>query len=236
MSKIKEGNYITIQSFMVNELNLKGNELIVYAVIFGFSQTENQVFNGGLQYLADWTNSTKQSVINCLKSLQEKGFIEKTEKHINNIKFVEYRSTKFNGVLNKVEPAALNKVEQGIQKSLPNNIKDNINNNNKEYIKAVIHHLNEKAGTNYRQSTESTVRHIKARLNDGFTLEDFFTVIDKKVAEWKGTDMERYLRPETLFGSKFESYLNARVINNQRRGANGIALDDREFDILDDIL
>lgn len=236
MSKIKDGNYIVIQSFMVNELNLKGNELIVYAVIFGFSQTENQVFNGGLQYLAEWTNSTKQSVINCLKSLQEKGFIEKNETYINNIKFVEYYATKFNGVLNKVEPGVLNKVDRGIKQSLTNNINNNINLNNKEYIKAVIQRLNEKAGTKYRESTESTVRHIKARFNDGFSLDDFFTVIDKKVAEWKGTDMEKYLRPETLFGSKFESYLNARVINNQRRGVNGIALDDREFDILDDIL
>jgi hypothetical protein len=43
----------------------------------------------------------------------------------------------------------------------------------------------------------------------GFSLSDFQTVIDKKVSEWKGTDMEQYLRPSTLFGTKFESYLNA---------------------------
>ena len=43
---------------------------------------------------------------------------------------------------------------------------------------------------------------------EGFTKEDFIKVIDNKVNEWLGTDMERYLRPETLFGIKFEGYLN----------------------------
>ena len=46
-------------------------------------------------------------------------------------------------------------------------------------------------------------------MNDGFTVDDFKAVIDKKAKEWKGTEMAQYLRPETLFGTKFESYLNA---------------------------
>lgn len=106
---------------------------------------------------------------------------------------------------------------------------------NAVYIKAIINRLNEKAGTKYRVGTESTVRHIKARLKEGHTVDDFFTVIDKKVAEWKNTEMEKYLRPETLFGTKFESYLNARIINN-KRGANGVLLDNRTSDDLDGIL
>ena len=75
---------------------------------------------------------------------------------------------------------------------------------------AVIERLNEKAGTNYRASSAATQRHINGRIKEGFTLEDFFTVIDKKCAEWKNNaEMQKYLRPETLFGTKFESYLNA---------------------------
>ena len=69
-NKVKRENYITIQGFMLTDLKLKGNELLIYACIYGFSQAENQVFNGSLQYLADWTNSTKQGVIKCLKSLE----------------------------------------------------------------------------------------------------------------------------------------------------------------------
>ena len=64
---VKPENYITIQGWMVTELKLKGNELLIYALIFGFTQTTNQNFTGSLQYIADWTNSTKQGVLKCLK-------------------------------------------------------------------------------------------------------------------------------------------------------------------------
>jgi uncharacterized phage protein (TIGR02220 family) len=76
----------------------------------------------------------------------------------------------------------------------------------------VVTHLNEKAGTKYKPNTAKTKSHIKARLDEGFTLEDFKTVIDKKCAEWVGTEFEQYLRPETLFGTKFENYLNAKIV------------------------
>lgn len=131
MSRIKNENYITIQGWMINELNLKGNELIIYAIIYGFSQAENQIYNGSLQYLADWTNSTKQGVLKNLKSLVDKGCIVKNDKIINGVKFCEYYSTKFNGVLNKVEQGIQQSLMEGIQQSLPNNI-NNISINNKE--------------------------------------------------------------------------------------------------------
>ena len=101
-------------------------------------------------------------------------------------------------------------------------------------IKMIVDCLNEAAGTKYRATSESTARHIRARLNEGFTRDDFILVIEKKCIEWLGTDMAKYLRPETLFGSKFESYLNQR--SGARRGANGIALDERKDDDLDGIL
>lgn len=122
MSKVKDGNYIVIQSFMVKDLRLKGNELLIYAAIYGFSQTENQAFTGSLQYLADWTNSTKQGVIKNLKSLVEKGYITKDEQYINGVKFCEYRTTEFNGVLNKVEHPIKQSLTPPIKQSLPNNI------------------------------------------------------------------------------------------------------------------
>ena len=99
-SKVKDENYINIQGWMVTKLGLKGNELLIYAIIYGFSQTEDQTFNGSLQYLADWTNSTKQGVTKNLKALVEKGYIIKEDKYINNVKFCEYYATKFNTVYN----------------------------------------------------------------------------------------------------------------------------------------
>lgn len=81
----------------------------------------------------------------------------------------------------------------------------------KEIYISIISHLNAKAGTNYRPSSKKTRSCIHARLEEGFTLDDFITVIDKKCEEWMGTEFETYLRPETLFGTKFESYLNAKI-------------------------
>ena len=95
----------------------------------------------------------------------------------------------------------------------------------KDIYIAVLTRLNERAGTAYRASSKATQGHINARLSEGYTVEDFFTVIDKKCAEWRGTEMEKYLRPETLFGSKFENYLNAPATRKPTIGASGIAVD-----------
>ena len=88
----------------------------------------------------------------------------------------------------------------------------NSNTKNKEkennIYSEIIKYLNEKANTNYRVSTKNTQSFIKARLKEGFTVEDFKKVIDIKAKSWVGTDFEKYLRPVTLFGTKFENYLN----------------------------
>lgn len=74
--------------------------------------------------------------------------------------------------------------------------------------KYIVDYLNSKAGTNYRATTPKTQKLINARMSEGFKVDDFKAVIDKKCADWLKTDMEKYLRPETLFGTKFEGYLN----------------------------
>lgn len=124
--RIKDGNYILIQSFMVKDLGLKGNELLVYAIIYGFSQAEEQTFSGSRQYLADWTNSTKQGIDKNLKSLLDKGLIQKRAVNQRGVNLVDYYTTELSGVDNKVY--------RGGQLSCPNNIEDNIADN-KEIIK-----------------------------------------------------------------------------------------------------
>ena len=83
------------------------------------------------------------------------------------------------------------------------------NTNYKYYIKIVVDYLNMHAGTRYRTDTAETVRLIERLLNRGYSVSDMTEVIDKKVKEWSGTEFAKYLRPATLFGSKFECYLNA---------------------------
>lgn len=73
----------------------------------------------------------------------------------------------------------------------------------------IVDYLNRKTNSHYRPTSKATRRLIKARYNEGFTDMDFKTVIDKKCAEWlQDGNMVQYLRPETLFGTKFEAYLN----------------------------
>lgn len=227
-SKVQPDQYIVLQGWMISELKLKGNELIIYACIYGFSQAENQVFSGSLQYLADWTNSTKQGVVKSLKSLVEKGFVVKTDKVINGVKFCEYYATKFNGVYNKVVQGMQQSLTGGMQQSLTNNIDiDNLSNNKEIYI-AVIDYLNSVAGTHYRATSKDTQRHIKARIAEGFTVDDFKRVVDNMWTDWRGTEWETYLRPSTLFGSKFENYLNRKP---QSKGKNGVAVSSRPSDL-----
>lgn len=76
----------------------------------------------------------------------------------------------------------------------------------------IVGHLNQRAGTKYKPTTANTRKLIKARLKEGFTVEDMKLVIDKKCADWlHNPEMAKFLRPDTLFGNKFEGYLNARI-------------------------
>ena len=86
------------------------------------------------------------------------------------------------------------------------------NDKNKEIYNKVITRLNEKANKNYKSDTKMTVSCIEARLQEGFTEEDFYKFIDMKCNEWLNNDtMNQYLRPETLFGSKFKKYLSQNI-------------------------
>lgn len=142
-SRVKSENFIIIQGFMVKDLKLKGNDLLVYAIIYGFSQAENQKFSGSLQYLADWVGGTKQGVMKNLNNLIGRELIAKDEKIINGVKFCEYYTTPLytdktesNGCtteFNKGCTTEFNTSEtefnEGMQHSLPNNIVNTIDNN-----------------------------------------------------------------------------------------------------------
>lgn len=85
---------------------------------------------------------------------------------------------------------------------------NNTDNSYKSDIIKIIDYLNKKNNTNYKYNTNSTIKHISARLKEKYTIEDFKKVIDYKSKEWGESEkMKQYLRPETLFGAKFESYL-----------------------------
>ena len=137
--------YYTVLDFMVSELQLKGLERDIYAIIYGFCQA-GRTYTGSLQYLADWTLTTKQGVIKVLKKLEEKGLLIKEEKIINNVKFNEYKTVRPEVNSSQLSlpvcnigdidsqhslTGVVNRVERGSQQSLPNN-KDINKGDNKE--------------------------------------------------------------------------------------------------------
>lgn len=156
---------------MVKDLKLKGNELIVFAIIYGFTQAENQSYTGSLQYLADWTNCTKQGVLNNLRSLLSKGLIVKKDTFLNGVKFVEYRSNYFNRVLKNFE--------YPIKNFLPNNIE------NKKDNKIVLYNDEfEKLWKIYPKKQGKTKAHysfIKAR-QKGTTFEEIESGLKRYIA------------------------------------------------------
>ena len=77
----------------------------------------------------------------------------------------------------------------------------------------IINYLNEKLGSNYKSTSKRNTDLIQARINEGFTLEDFKQAIDNKVIDWVGTHMEKFLRPETLFSNKMQGYINQKQTN-----------------------
>ena len=106
------------------------------------------------------------------------------------------------------------KIEIEIEKEIDTKIEKDINKADfSSEINEIISYLNQKTDSRFKASTLKTQSLIKARLKEGYTVNDFYAVIDKKTQEWKGTDYEKYLRPETLFGNKFEGYLNQKSTN-----------------------
>ena len=135
-NKIKEGNYYTVQSFMRNDLKLKGNELSIYAIIFGFTQDGESWFTGSLTYLQDWLGVSKNTVRSALDSLVGKGFIFKDTQSVNGIVYNRYKN---NYSVSKIDTPTQKNTQmyqnlgRGVSKIDTNNkeynILDNINNN-----------------------------------------------------------------------------------------------------------
>ncbi len=148
-SRIKDENYYQVQGWMLNRLGLKGTALNVYAIIYAFSQDGESCFTGSLQYLSDFTNTSRQTVITTLKELVEKGYLVKCESLVNGVKYNTYQAVrdpaegsqktlqgvkKLDGGSQKTSPGVVKKLDGGSQKTSPNN-KDNNKSNNKEYKK-----------------------------------------------------------------------------------------------------
>lgn len=231
MSKVSDNNYFQVSGWMLNKLKLKGIALEVYAIVYGFSQDGESEFTGSIQYLCDFTGTSRPTVIKALKDLVEQNYLFKTELEINGVKFNKYKANL--QVVKEFNEGSKETLQGGSKDFLQGGSKETLHNNkavNKELldnIKYIIEYLNEKAGKNFRATSKANQQHINAKLSEGYSIEDFKTVIDRKCIDWIGTEYEQYLRPSTLFGTKFENYLNAKSTKQnttpkQQKVDNGI--------------
>lgn len=186
---IKDENYYVVKGWMMNRLGLKGTQLILYAILYGFSQDGKTAFKGSVGYLADFAGVTPTSCRMNLQQLQRHGLIR-----------IEYGEQ---GQVNSYTVITDTPTDPLPQKPENKPVKKKWHAEAEE----VITYLNTKTNSHYR-ATDGTTQGIIARLNEGFTVDDLKKVVDIKKADWSGTDFAVYLRPQTLFGSKFQSYLN----------------------------
>ena len=110
---MKDDNYFVVQGWMINRLKLSGNELNVFAIIYGFSQDDASSFDGSSQYLADFCGISKVSTLGILSKLTEKGFIQKTEKYVGKLKLCSYKTT------TGIETLSVKKLNHSGKESLP---------------------------------------------------------------------------------------------------------------------
>lgn len=176
------------------------------------------------QHFPFWSNATIRRTISSLEK-QELLFVGNYNKAgFDNTKWYSIDYFKLEGVSKRLaqnEQTTCSKRADAVAQNEQTNTRDyteitteTTNNNilspsSTAYpYKDVINYLNQQTGKHYKSTTKKNQTVIRARTDEGFTLDDFKQVVNNKVAEWKGTDMEKYLRPETLFGNKFEGYLN----------------------------
>lgn len=200
------------------------------------------------QHFPFWSNATIRRIISSLEK-QELLFVGKYNKAgFDNTKWYSIDYLKLEGVskrLDQNEQTTCSKRADGVAQNEQTNTRDyteitteTTNNNilsgnptvSRIPYKEIVDYLNEKTGKNFKHKTVKTRKFIEARWNQDFRLDDFKKVIDVKSDEWLNTDSDKYLRPETLFGTKFESYLNQKTQPSGMDQLNRMKYDESYWD------
>ena len=206
---------------------LSNNAKMLYMLLFdrlelslknGWHDKEGNVFQyyTNEQLMIDLNCNSNKTIIKIKKELKDAGLMTEVRQGMNlpNRIYLDALNGSVESTFQEVQKVHIGSVENTLSevqkvhtiKTENTNIE---NNNNKLSIcKEVISYLNLKAKKNFKVNTASHQKFIKARLKEGYVLEDFKKVVDVMVAKWKGTEYEQYLQPQTLFGNKMDNYLN----------------------------
>lgn len=223
-----DNNFIVIQGWMVSKLELKGNELLAFALIFGFCQDGETEFRGSLKYISSWLNCSKSTTIRTIDVLIEKKLIIKKQDTINDVSFNRYSInldlSKMNRVVSNCDRGGIKMKPGGGVKMKPNNIEldiyTDIDSNNtpnlrvfESEITSILEKLNDLSGRQLPttgQRSESNRGKVRSLLKKNYTVAEISDVIQLKCYEWgNNPEMFQYLHPTTLFRpSNFQKYLD----------------------------
>jgi uncharacterized phage protein (TIGR02220 family) len=224
---MQKNYYAIIPANVRYDSELTPNAKLLYGEITALCNEKGYCWASN-SYFSDLYGVSKASISKWVNQLVNKGYVTSV---------IHYKEgTK--EILNRYLRIVNDPIQENLNTPMQEKLKDNntsfntTTNNTKEiYIpySEIVSYLNDKANTSYKETSKKTKDLIKARWNENFTLEDFKTVIDKKTAEWiTDKKMNQYLRPETLFGTKFESYLNQK--GGQAVGSTGSGYEGYNFD------
>ena len=163
-----------------------------------------------------------------LKVLQEKGLIEYIKQGKKDLIRITTKGKTWNEFKDNNSEKNPNNLGKKSEKELKNSEKNPTNNNTiynntnilNNIYSQVINYLNEKANSKFKTTSKDNQKHIKARINEGYSFDDFKKVVDNMCSAWKNTEFENYLRPSTLFGVKFENYLNWKKTGGNNNASN----------------
>ena len=191
---------------------LSNNAKMLYMLLFdrlelslknGWHDKEGNVFQyyTNEQLMIDLNCNSNKTIIKIKKELKDAGLMTEVRQGMNlpNRIYLDALNGSVESTFQEVQKVHTIKTE---------NTKTENNNNKLSICIEVISYLNLKAKKNFKVNTTSHQKFIKARLKEGYVLEDFKKVVDIMVAKWKGTEYEQYLQPQTLFGNKMDNYLN----------------------------
>ena len=203
MEKTTPNFYAIIPANVRYDKELKANSKLMYGEITALANKQGYCWASN-RYFSELYGVTPQAISNWIKLLEKKGYIK--IEYIREGEQIKQRNI-YIEVSTNIDRVSIN-VGEGYQQKF----KESTTSFNTTINKDIVEYLNLKTNSTYNHNTEGTVKNINARLNEGYTLEDFKTVIDKKTKQWlKDEKMNTFLRPITLFGNKFESYLNEKV-------------------------
>lgn len=231
MVEFKGANlFLNIPVGVAHDDRLKDKDKLLYGEIYAMLNVTNSFFMSNSK-LAERLNCSEPTIKRSLARLEECGFIKRDNvyegKQIvrRNISLGRFNSdTRVGSTM--ILPPVHERSEGRVTSDPDNRTINRASNRTEEDIlsgkpdhapyQEILDYLNSKAGTSYRASSNATKRLVRARMSEHFTVEDFKKVIDIKVANWKDDPkMSKYLRPKTLFGTNFESYLNEPMPNRQ---------------------